>query len=95
MMHGVVSISFPRAHITTSRRGSAGIDPAAIDALGLYWEGVREVYSPFEGQGLKSGSSEVYSHEMPGGQYTNLKFQALSLGLGNQWPKVGKLQRGH
>mmetsp|Transcript_38533 Transcript_38533/g.108941 ORF Transcript_38533/g.108941 Transcript_38533/m.108941 type:complete len:1254 (+) Transcript_38533:126-3887(+) len=67
-----------------------GIAPAAIDALGLYWEGVREVYSPFEGQGLKGSSSDVYSHEMPGGQYTNLKFQALSLGLGNQWPKVKK-----
>ena len=66
----------------------AGIDPAAIDQLGLYWEGVRQLYSPFESQGLKAGSSEVYSHEMPGGQYTNLKFQALSLGLGDQWPKV-------
>ena len=66
----------------------SGIDIKAIDELGIYWEGVRELYSPFEGQGLKSGSSEVYSHEMPGGQYTNLKFQALSLGLGDQWPKV-------
>jgi len=65
-----------------------GIDPKAIDELGLYWEGVRNVYSPFESGGLKAGSSEVYQHEMPGGQYTNLKFQALSLGLGDQWDKV-------
>lgn len=65
-----------------------GIDPKSIDELGLYWEGVRNLYSPFESGGLKASSSEVYQHEMPGGQYTNLKFQALSLGLGDQWDKV-------
>lgn len=50
---------------------------------------MRELYSPFESN-LKSVSSDVYLHEMPGGQYTNLKFQATSLGLGAEWSNVCK-----
>ena len=46
-----------------------------------YWEQTRGLYRPFECS-LRSGTSDVFSHEMPGGQYTNLKFQATSLGLG-------------
>ena len=64
-----------------------GIDAGAILKLSSYWEQVRQLYSPFE-SGLLSGSSDVYVHEMPGGQYTNLKFQAQSLGLGNSWEDV-------
>ena len=46
----------------------------------MYWEEVRKYYLPFESD-IRSGASEVYLHEMPGGQYTNLKQQARSVGL--------------
>ena len=52
-----------------------------------YWESVRFSYAAFE-SGQKSGSAEVYEHEMPGGQYTNLQFQSTSLGLSDQWAQV-------
>lgn len=58
--------------------------PTALDG---FWEQTRLLYSPFE-TGLKTSSSEVYLHEMPGGQYSNLKFQASSLGLGQEWERV-------
>lgn len=45
-----------------------------------YWEECRGLYAPFE-SGQKSGSADVYLHEMPGGQYTNLLFQSSQLGL--------------
>ena len=64
-----------------------GINANSILGLSSYWEQVRQLYSPFE-SGLLSGSSDVYIHEMPGGQYTNLKFQSQSLGLGNNWEEV-------
>jgi pyruvate carboxylase len=67
----------------------SGIDPAAILPLVDYWEKTRNLYGQFEASSsLKSASSDVYLHEMPGGQYTNLKFQSESLGLGDQWDKV-------
>lgn len=50
-------------------------------------EATRELYAPYESN-MKYCSSDVYQHEMPGGQYTNLKFQAASLGLGDSWGKV-------
>lgn len=66
-----------------------GISPSDILPLVDYWEKTRALYSQFEAtDSLKSSSSDVYLHEMPGGQYTNLKFQAESLGLGDQWDKV-------
>ena len=43
--------------------------------LSTFWEQTRGLYAPFESE-MRSGSSDVYQHEMPGGQYTNLKFQA-------------------
>lgn len=64
-----------------------GVDPEELLPLIDYWDLARAVYSPFEST-LRSPSSEVYYHEMPGGQYTNLKFQAQSLGLGEEWQKV-------
>jgi len=76
--------------IVNSLKGTeldTGIDPRAILPLSTYWEQVREVYSPFESN-MKAVSSDVYQHEMPGGQYTNLKFQAASLGLGKEWDKI-------
>ena len=50
-------------------------------------EQTRELYAPFESN-MKAVSSDVYYHEMPGGQYTNLKFQAMSLGLGEEWSRI-------
>jgi pyruvate carboxylase len=58
---------------------ASGLDFNALNQLSAYWERVREIYYPFE-EGLKAGSAEVYFHEMPGGQFTNLKQQAKSLG---------------
>ncbi|MGL6072752.1 MAG: pyruvate carboxylase [Fimbriiglobus sp.] len=52
-----------------------------------YWEQVRTYYSPFEA-GMNATSADVYLHEMPGGQATNLMQQAKSLGLGDRWPEV-------
>lgn len=57
-----------------------GVCPRNLSKLSSYWEGTRALYSPFESD-MRSPSADVYDHEMPGGQYTNLKFQALSLGL--------------
>lgn len=54
-----------------------------------YWEDVREYYYPFE-SGLKAGTAEVYEHEIPGGQYSNLRPQAESLGLGDKFEQVKK-----
>jgi pyruvate carboxylase len=55
--------------------------------LNQYWGDVRELYLPFEGP-QRSSFSETYEHEMPGGQYTNLQFQAKQLGLGSDWGKI-------
>ena len=68
---------------------STGLDPAAIRKLSFYWEAVRNQYLAFESD-LKSGASEVYLHEMPGGQFTNLKEQARSLGLEARWHEVAE-----
>jgi len=64
-----------------------GISHEAIQALNLYWQQVRILYAPFDAN-VKSSDSSVFDHEMPGGQYTNLMFQAQSLGLGQQWAEV-------
>ena len=69
-----------------------GLDPDAIRAISLYWEAVRRQYAAFEND-LKAGASEVYLHEMPGGQFTNLKEQARSLGLGNRWNEIATTYR--
>jgi pyruvate carboxylase len=66
-----------------------GLDPEAIRRISFYWEAVRTQYAAFESD-LKSGASEVYLHEMPGGQFTNLKEQARSLGLDTRWHEVAK-----
>ncbi len=55
-----------------------------------YWETTRNYYYPFE-SGLKSGTGEVYTHEIPGGQYSNLKGQAIALGLEDKFPEVTKM----
>jgi pyruvate carboxylase len=66
-----------------------GLDPAAIRTLSVHFEAVRTLYTPFESD-LKAGASEVYLHEMPGGQFTNLKEQARSLGLESRWHEVAR-----
>jgi len=63
------------------------MDMSKILALNTFWEQTRGLYSPFE-SGIKAGSADVYLHEMPGGQYTNLKFQAFSNGLGSEWDRI-------
>ncbi len=64
-----------------------GLDIEAVRQISDYWEQVRAQYAAFE-SGLASPSSEVYLHEMPGGQFTNLKAQARSLGLEEKWHEV-------
>ncbi|MFC3166514.1 pyruvate carboxylase [Paracoccus fontiphilus] len=66
-----------------------GLDIAAIRQISNYWERVRENYAAFE-SGLQSPASEVYLHEMPGGQFTNLKAQARSMGLEDRWHEVAQ-----
>jgi pyruvate carboxylase len=66
-----------------------GLDIAAIRRLSNYWEQVRGQYAAFE-SGLPAPASEVYLHEMPGGQFTNLKAQARSLGLEERWHEVAQ-----
>ncbi|MFD1941238.1 pyruvate carboxylase [Paradevosia shaoguanensis] len=65
------------------------LDSSAIRQISFYWEGVRTQYRAFESD-LRSGASEVYLHEMPGGQFTNLKEQARSLGLESRWHEVAQ-----
>ena len=64
-----------------------GLDGDAIRRLSFYWEAVRQQYAAFETD-LRSGASEVYIHEMPGGQFTNLREQARGLGLEARWHEV-------
>jgi pyruvate carboxylase len=65
-----------------------GLDPNALRTISSYWEQVRRGYVSFESD-IRSGASEVYVHGMPGGQYTNLREQARSLGIDEyRWPEV-------
>jgi len=66
-----------------------GLDPAVIRRFSDYWELVRKQYTAFESD-LRFGASEVYLHEMPGGQFTNLKEQARALGLEERWHEVAQ-----
>src|SRR5260370_2523081 len=66
-----------------------GLDLEALNACSDYWEVVRRHYEPFD-TGPTAGSAEVYIHEMHGGQFTNLKEQAESMGLGPRWPEIAR-----
>ncbi|KAL8854204.1 MAG: hypothetical protein Q9221_000918 [Calogaya cf. arnoldii] len=66
-----------------------GLNSAHIRAIDTYWAQLRLLYSPFEA-GLTGPDPEVYEHEIPGGQLTNLLFQASQLGLGKQWAETKK-----
>jgi len=65
----------------------SGISLDEITALEPYWEAVRNAYAPFE-SGLPGPTGRVYKHEIPGGQLSNLRQQAIALGLGNQFERV-------
>ncbi len=64
-----------------------GLDIDAIREISNYWEAVRGYYAAFE-SGMQAPASEVYLHEMPGGQFTNLKAQARAMGLEERWHEV-------
>ncbi|EDW09852.2 pyruvate carboxylase, mitochondrial [Drosophila mojavensis] len=70
------------------------LDLADISEYSAYWEQTRALYGPFEcTTTMRSGNADVYLHEIPGGQYTNLQFQAFSLGLGDLFEEVKKAYR--
>ncbi|KAK6865497.1 pyruvate carboxylase [Apiospora arundinis] len=78
--------------IIASLEGSAfesGLNPGHVRALDTYWAQLRLLYSPFEAH-LAGPDPEVYEHEIPGGQLTNMMFQAQQLGLGSQWAETKK-----
>ncbi len=71
------------------RERDTGLNLDAVREISTYWEGVRRLYSGFEFD-MRSGTSEVYLHEMPGGQVTNLRAQARSMGLEDRWHDVAR-----
>lgn len=83
--------------IVASLQGSeldTGIALETVSDYSAYWEQARTLYAPFECcVTMKSGNADVYLNEIPGGQYTNLQFQAYSLGLGDQFEAVKKAYR--
>ena len=78
--------------VVNALRGSekdTGIEQKALSEYNNYWEQTRRAYAPFEcTQAMRSGNSDVFEHEIPGGQYTNLQFQSVALNLGNKFPQV-------
>ncbi|MER2137719.1 MAG: pyruvate carboxylase, partial [Arthrobacter sp.] len=64
-----------------------GLDLAAVSSMEPYWEAVRRVYAPFE-SGLAGPTGRVYQHEIPGGQLSNLRQQAIALGLGERFEAI-------
>lgn len=69
------------------------LDLDALNEVSDYWEVVREYYTPFD-VAPRTGSAEVYLHEMPGGQYTNLKEQAASMGVSHRWHEIARYYAG-
>lgn len=74
----------------SKRKPKLGIEP--LEQLSYYWADVRKYYSAFE-SGMNSPHTEVYRHEMPGGQYSNLQQQAKAVGLGERWDEVKDMYR--
>ncbi|MEX2258248.1 MAG: pyruvate carboxylase [Woeseia sp.] len=78
--------------IADALRGSdrdPGLSRAGLRSISRYWEVTREYYEAFE-SGIRAGTADVYRHAMPGGQYTNLREQARSLGLEHRWPEIAE-----
>ncbi len=65
---------------------------SALEQIAEFWEGTRKFYSGFE-SGMVAPHTEVYEHEMPGGQYSNLQQQAKAVGLSHRWDEVKKMYR--
>jgi len=80
------------AHALRNSSRATKLDLDCLNELSIYWEAVRQYYAPFDSS-PPFGSAEVYQHQMPGGQYTNLREQATALGLGKRWPDVVKTYR--
>lgn len=72
----------------TNRKPDVSI--GALEQLSHYWEDVRKYYQDFE-SGMIAPHTEVYQHEMPGGQYSNLQQQAKAVGLGDKWDQVKEM----
>jgi len=68
------------------------LDMAGLQQLANYWETVRTYYAPFESE-LRSGTAQVYEHEIPGGQYSNYKPQVEGMGLGHRWEECKQMYR--
>ncbi len=66
-----------------------GLDFGSLNEFSDYWEQVLAFYQPFD-SAPRSGTAEVYEHEMPGGQYTNLREQANAMGLGHRWREIAR-----
>jgi pyruvate carboxylase len=85
------STSQPNLNSVAAALGSTSRDPGldfdSLNEFSDYWEQVLEFYHPFD-SAPRSGTAEVYEHEMPGGQYTNLKEQANGMGLGHRWQEI-------
>jgi pyruvate carboxylase len=64
-----------------------GLDAEILQSLSRYWEIVRRYYAPFEAD-MRAGTADVYRHEMPGPQYTNLRAQARGMGLEHRWDEI-------
>lgn len=76
--------------IVAAMQGHERENPVSLSSLNEfshYWEQIREYYYPFE-SGLKAGTAEVYEHEIPGGQYSNLRPQANALGLSDKFEQI-------
>ncbi|MCB0321426.1 MAG: biotin/lipoyl-binding protein, partial [Bdellovibrionales bacterium] len=73
----------------THHERSPGLDLPSLNEFSNYWEAIRDSYYSFE-SGLMAGTAEVYEHEIPGGQYSNLQPQARALGLENDFDRVKK-----
>lgn len=71
----------------TDRATGLAVEP--LQAISDYWEGVRKYYTGYESE-IRSGTADVYRHAMPGGQYTNLREQARSLGIEHRWDEVAE-----
>ncbi|WP_213422395.1 pyruvate carboxylase [Bhargavaea massiliensis] len=78
------------AYALSGRERNVRADIGSLEELSHYWEDVRKMYGRFE-SGMKSPHSEIYVHEMPGGQYSNLQQQAKGVGLGERWEEVKEM----
>ncbi len=87
------STSQPNLNSVAAALGSTSRDPGldfdSLNEFSDYWEQVLAFYQPFD-SAPRSGTAEVYEHEMPGGQYTNLREQANAMGLGHRWREIAR-----